>query len=262
MFKIFLVMALVLTACSGDSNSIPRAFRYDPSFYFGDSGVASLEVYFEEGAEPFVGDFSGSNPTLQKVWDLTFLNLEDIFSFKTGSTQINVPRELNEMQPLGSLEDESWTVDDILDLADSQDIQSINGSEAIFNIFFVNGFFESNGVTVNNVVGVNISGTSIVVIFKDVINNMMPLSFRAFYEQATVVHEIGHALGLVNNGVPVVADHFDGENGAHSNDDTCIMFYLNEGAADLIQFIIDFNNSGDTTLWGPGVLEDVEAFSR
>ena len=30
-------------------------------------------------------------------------------------------------------------------------------------------------------------------------------------EQSTIVHEIGHAIGLVNNGVPATTAHHDGQ---------------------------------------------------
>lgn len=38
-------------------------------------------------------------------------------------------------------------------------------------------------------------------------------------------HEIGHLLGLVNQGSPMQQNHKDSDNGAHCNNPVCLMFY-------------------------------------
>ena len=259
MYRVLFLLLIALSACSGDSNST-LAFRHDPVFYFSEAQSVRVNVYYEVGAEPFTGTFNGNNPTLSRWWDLTIVNLQEIFSFKTQSTDVFAPEGISEMIQIDDPNKTIWTVDDLVELASQNNVVSKMGSEAIFSVFFVNGLFEQQGQVLPNVIGVNLSQTSVTVIFKDVINNLPPL-LRAFSEQATVIHEIGHALGLVDNGVPLASNHLDSENGAHTVQNECIMYFLNEGAADLYQFIIDFNATGDATLWGPGVLQDVQEFS-
>jgi hypothetical protein len=41
-----------------------------------------------------------------------------------------------------------------------------------------------------------------------------------------------------------------------------VMYYLNEGAADMRHFVVRFVTSGDRVMWGPEVLQDVQGFSR
>ena len=129
MFRLYITLVLFLTSCSNGSPGIPDELRYDPVFYFNDSEEATLQVYYETGAEPFSGDLGGANPVLEKVWDLTFLNLEEIFSFKIINTTINVPRELDEMISMGEIEQETWDINAIIKLAEDQQIKSKQDQE-------------------------------------------------------------------------------------------------------------------------------------
>ena len=256
MIRLF-ILSLFLVTCSSGGEFIPPEFLHKPAFYFSEANQITLNVYYEKEAAPFTGDSS----IIGKVWDIAFLNFEEIFSFKSIKTQINVPRELSDMKEIPALGRETWAVEDIIDLATEQKVVSVKNKEAFFSVFFVKGFFKKSGEIRNSVAGVNLSGTSVILIFKDVINSMPP-GLKIFSEQATAVHEVGHALGFVNNGVPAVGSHFDGRHGAHSNEDECIMFHLNEAVKNLIAFAIRLNTLGDATIWGPGVLMDAEAFSQ
>lgn len=44
------------------------------------------------------------------------------------------------------------------------------------------------------------------------------------------VHEVGHQLGLVANGLVMVNDHQDAAHGAHDTNDRCIMYWAYEGS--------------------------------
>ena len=48
-------------------------------------------------------------------------------------------------------------------------------------------------------------------------------------ERAIWIHEIGHAIGLVDNGLPMVEDHKDEDRGGHSRHDDCIMYWAYTG---------------------------------
>jgi hypothetical protein len=50
-------------------------------------------------------------------------------------------------------------------------------------------------------------------------------------EVGILTHEIGHVIGLVDNGLPMVDDHRDPvtEHGAHDKSQDCIMYWAYEG---------------------------------
>ncbi|MEX1362206.1 MAG: hypothetical protein AB1Z98_03725 [Nannocystaceae bacterium] len=50
-------------------------------------------------------------------------------------------------------------------------------------------------------------------------------------ELGVLAHELGHALGLVDNGVPMVTDHEDPEHRKHTDDPDCVMFWTYERRA-------------------------------
>ncbi|MEN0059089.1 MAG: hypothetical protein AAGB31_09655, partial [Bdellovibrio sp.] len=115
------------------------------------------------------------------------------------------------------------------------------------------------------VIGVSLTGTPIIAIFKDVVQSTSGNPNGAvpkFVEQSTMVHEMGHALGFVNNGVPMVTSHQDTAHGAHTTNSNCVMYWLNEGTSDLTQFVLHYINSGNTVMWGSQVLQDAQAYSQ
>jgi hypothetical protein len=77
-----------------------------------------------------------------------------------------------------------------------------------------------------------------------------------------VVHEIGHALGLVNDGVDMVADHHDVQNGKHCTNQDCVMYWLNEGASDMTSFVTGglFGGSEPPIVFGQKCLDDTRSF--
>lgn len=51
---------------------------------------------------------------------------------------------------------------------------------------------------------------------------------RALLETTIVLHELGHLMGLVNNGTDMVEDHEDEENHFHCDNSSCLMFWAVE----------------------------------
>lgn len=64
-------------------------------------------------------------------------------------------------------------------------------------------------------------------------------------EAGVLVHELGHLLGLVNNGLDMVNPHQDAEHGAHDADERCVMYWLAE-TSDAADVIADRFLAGDT----------------
>lgn len=69
-------------------------------------------------------------------------------------------------------------------------------------------------------------------------------------ESTVIAHELGHVLGLVNVGTPMVNDHADPDHPSHDVDDTCVMYFANN-SSDLI-----------ANLLSGGVVPDFDAECR
>ncbi len=203
------------------------------------SGVSlTISVYYEEGAEPYAGGTAWGNLSL-KYWDLLQRNLESLFLGRSRAPVIKVPKELSEMNKISKSNKATWTLQEALNLAKSLP----SPSSSNFVVIFVNGRASEN----SNIIGFNITGENIIFIFKEVIAatgtpNLTgtPTSLAElvpqYVEQSTLIHEMGHALGLVNNGLTMQTPHQDTANGAHCSDENCVMYYANEGTASLIKF--------------------------
>jgi hypothetical protein len=113
-----------------------------------------------------------------------------------------------------------------------------------------------------SVLGVSLGNTGVIAMFKDVIRSTdvvgLPNIVR-FVEQSTIVHELAHAFGLVNNGVPMTTPHQD--HGAHCDNDACTMFFANEGATDAAKFVRDRVLTGSTILFDDNCLADADALT-
>lgn len=252
LFSLLFSIGSCTSSDSGFSSLFPNSTA---SNYFKHSETLTVEVYYEPGAEPFDGNI-GSTTT--PLWNITENNLEQIFSFKTVTPSLLIPKSLTEMNMLTAQNKTSWSVDDVINLYKSNNIISATRTSAVFYVYFVNG----NSSSGNTVLGFSINTTPVIVIFKDVIRNSGGTQgVQKFVEQSTIVHELGHAFGLVNNGIPLSSSHQDSANGSHTLNEDCVMYWLNEGASDLRAFVARFILSGETRMWGPEVLSDAQAFS-
>jgi predicted Zn-dependent protease len=169
------------------------------------------------------------------------------------------------MERLTDVEGTSFSVDEILDIADRHRDEESSGSTATFYFVWLDGFFRDGDVVEENIIGVSIGDTSVVAMFKPVIESIsLPgnsETLQRFSEQTTLIHEFGHAVGLVNRGVPLTSDHHDAENGAHCTNRDCVMFWTNEGVRDLIPFVQNLLASGTTIVFGDECLADVDALT-
>ncbi len=82
-------------------------------------------------------------------------------------------------------------------------------------------------------------------------------------ELGVLAHEIGHVIGLVNNGVPMVEDHEDPEHPNHTRDSDCLMYWAYERRAVVtkIQDAIDAGAAPEEALGCcPPSLADLAAY--
>ncbi len=119
---------------------------------------------------------------------------------------------------------DAWSVDDLKAAEDKNRDQRPGGNTMVLYVLYVDGEFEEN----SGVIGIHYGSTS-VAIFKERIRSGSftgPLGLSvAEAEQAVLVHEFGHAIGLVNRGIPMVEDHEDDEHPGHSDNSDSVMYW-------------------------------------
>jgi hypothetical protein len=139
-----------------------------------------------------------------------------------------------------------WTLEEVRQV-ELQHRQTFDGTlpatKALY-MQYLDGGFEADDQD-SRVLGVAYSPSSIC-IFKDNITAAAPGRLGQFaddVEKAVIVHELGHMLGLVNNGVGMVAPHEDTTHPKHDTNTACVMYYAVE--ADLQAFLSGIPNQYD-----------------
>lgn len=243
-----LLLAASAAACGGGGDDGEDVF---------DAAVTKvvIEIDFETGQAPFTGPITGFGDT----FDLTIENVDRLFS---GKKALTVPRVMSEMEDVGAIADEELTSSELLALADAHRGRHDEPDTKTYYLLFVSGHFADASGVQPSVLGLSIGHTGVIAMFKDVIRStsspLLPNLVR-FVEQSTLVHELGHAIGLVDNGVPTVAAHVDTPHGAHCTNDRCVMYYLNEGASDAAMFARQVITTGNKILFDDQCLADVDA---
>lgn len=257
------VLLVTLAACSTAPRGGDDARTHDgPGMVDGNGEVFEpavtkvvIEIDYETGNEPFTGPTIGFGDT----FDLSAANLERLFA---GKKQITLPRTLADMQDVGAIADEELTVSDLLALAQLHRDHHDAGDTKTYYLLWLSGYFADQGGVRPGVLGVSIGTTGVIAMFKDVINSTSVIgvpSIVRFVEQATIVHELGHAFGLVDNGVPMASPHRDAAHGAHCDNRDCVMYYLNEGASDATSFVQRRVLTGSSILFDAACLADADA---
>jgi hypothetical protein len=105
-----------------------------------------------------------------------------------------------------------------------------DATTAVLYIEYVDGTFEGTARTL----GASF-GPDAIAVFKDQIVASFP-DAPGSAESRVLVHELGHELGLVNEGAPMVVPHEDPLHPAHCVNPSCVMFWtLHSASADTSQ---------------------------
>lgn len=244
------VLLMTLLGCGKQARQKSSTAVQDVSSFY-KSPDLQIKVFYEVGAEPYISD-----TPLLKYWSILEQNIEALFEGRDVVPRLVVPKELNQMVSMPASGELKWTTDEVIKLA-----QKMNPvSDSSFQIFFLNGRAKEG----DGIIGFHINGTKIIAIFKDVIRstgNGGPIqSVPKYVEQATLIHEMGHALGLVNNGVPMQDEHHDNSHGAHCSNNKCVMYWANEGSSGLSQFVQEAITSGNVIMFGEKCLKDTRSY--
>ncbi len=191
-------------------------------------------------------------------------NLEALFANRPEPLDVVVPTSRDEMAVLPNQNKDGYTLQDVLDLAEQVRVGENTRTDGNIFLLFLDGYYQEDDTNRTNVLGINIVGTTVTAIFKPVVQSsggsVLNLNERQYVEQATVIHEMGHALGLVNNGVPITSQHHDSDHGAHCTNTDCVMYFQNEGAGATADFIRNYFNNGNTVIFGSECIFDCESF--
>lgn len=214
-----------------------------------------VEIDYEAGKQPYTGNQAGFGDTFAP----TLANIDRLFS---GTKTLVIPTVPADMQNIGTVTDEEITVADIAALATAHRDQHDTADTKTYWVVWLSGHFADASGVQNQVLGVSIGDT--VAMFKDVIAaTSSPLSPNTsrYVEQSTLIHELAHSIGLVDNGIPMVAPHKDDAHGAHCNNSDCVMYWLNEGASEATDFALRRLLGGDSILFDDACLADVDALT-
>jgi len=211
-----------------------------------------LEVDYQTGAEPYTGLLVSMD-----TWDLFKANATALFN---NQKSLSVPTTLAQMESLSDISGQNFTVEQILAIAKSHRNTMDTAQSASFYVLFLKGYYHDGKQERTDVLGVSLGKTGVIAMFKPVIDNTsFSPKIRRFVEQSTLIHEFGHAIGLVNNGVEMVVPHQDTANGAHDSNSKCVMYYANEGASAAAQYVQQYLVTGNEVLFDSQCLSDVSA---
>lgn len=205
---VLLVLAMsALSGCFGFGGPGPKDFVSDSRY-----GSMLIEIFYPEGSPP-----------RDSAVDLLLQRANERLSKPGG---IDVERHAY------AGESREWSSRGLKNLADDLSRTSSGGGRVVLTVLYVEGHSEadtSNG----KVLGVFFQNGRIA-LFPDSINGGGLLGFGAAdIERAVLVHEFGHAIGLVNLGIPMQRDHEDDEHEKHSSNSRSVMYWAVENTLGL-----------------------------
>lgn len=133
---------------------------------------------------------------------------------------------------------ETYTANEIRDLEKEHRTEYSSGNTLAAYYIFVDGEFSDA-----NVLGIAYYNTSMAIFQKrvqDVSGSGPTRPSREVVETVVLKHEMGHIIGLVDNGSPMQEDHKDEGRGAHCDNDSCLMYFA-VNTADFINNLIGNN---------------------
>jgi hypothetical protein len=206
----------------------------------------TIEIDYAPGAEPFQGDVK----KFGDPWSLFRTNALAIFD---GKKKVTFPSTLAKMEKLDDVPAKNFSSKDLQDIAAVHRTEPQYSNAVAFYIVFVNGYWlDEAGTEQKDILGVSIGDTGIIGMFKPAITS--PL-----VEQLALIHHLGHAVGFVDNGVPVGEAnrvHVDTTNVHHCTNKQCAMSFANERAAGAQAYADEFIRSPTAVLIGQECLSD------
>lgn len=148
--------------------------------------------------------------------------------------------EFREEAEIPAQPEKKYTLNEIVALEDEHRDLRTEGDTAVLYIAYVAGGYSEDAGD-SRVLGIAYRGTSLAIMkgnIKEATRSSL-LDVRPeekCVERAVLVHEFGHAAGLVNLGTPMVRDHEDPQHSGHSKNPESVMYYAVENSVDLLSF--------------------------
>lgn len=221
-----LVLAMVLaTGCTLPFGRVPEPRYYAEVLGGGAWTDLVVEVDYAPGHAPSEEATTHLLMTLRNV---------------TGKSNV----VLDVRESLNDTPSQDWTRDSLLALERGTRRHEHAAPHALLHVLYVSGRYNGS----DQIAGVTIAGRQLgpVAIFRDVLRDSscvpsvggapriglplpQPDQSLAALERSTLLHEAGHAMGLVDNGLPMVKDHEDRANdpakGGHSTNPKSVMYW-------------------------------------
>lgn len=214
-----------------------------------------IEIDYASGAEPYTGTVLGAG----EIWDVFRNNAKRLFE-GAGKT-IEVPTTLAQMEKLTDVSGADFTGEQILAIAAKHRGTLNTGDTASFYVVWLDGLYrDEQGTVQNGVLGVSLGDTGVIAMFKPVIESTSSgtpgIETERYVEQVTLVHEFGHAAGLVDNGLAMTTAHQDGAHLHHCSNTDCVMYWTVEAPSGAIDYVQKVLLGGGDVLWGAECLND------
>lgn len=252
-----LMIFLLFSACTNSSDKTTNNETQNNQVrqIFSDTNTEfTIKVAFEVGATPNTGAIG---LTANDTWDITKTSYQALFQNHTGRL-ITVPNTVGAFTQIADQAKTTWTSLELITLGQSvSPAVPVVSNKATVAIIFVNGTYLGN----QNILGIHFSGYGFAFVFKDVVTSVGGTSIdQKYVEQGTVVHEIGHVIGLVNNGVPLTSSHEDAAHPRHSSNSNCIMYWTVESSNSILSFLTNNILANRLNLFEVEVLNDARAY--
>ena len=226
---IFALLAFSISGCeednTDDNSGTPSSNFENLTYFYENANSLKIDVAYEENAEPYTNNGFGGD----KNFLFTKNNLTDLLSGRTNTISVIADQDLSEMTVIPAQNKANYTPSEILALSDDYQSNQSTENQGVIFLVYLDGYLTLNGQERQDVLGISV-GSFTVAIFKPVISSIQGGGIfggdpKFMVEQATVTHEVAHALGLVNSGVDLSSNHQDEDHGKHCTNTDCVMYW-------------------------------------
>jgi hypothetical protein len=211
-----------------------------------------IEIDYGPNATPYMG----TAPGVGDIWSIARANTTRLLPGRT----VTLPSTLAQMQRI-EVAARDFSSDDIMALSRRWRSTPAAADTAVFHVMVLDGWYrDTTGRRRTDLLGGHIDGTGVIALFKPVIATTAVAGaphVAMVVEQTTLVHELGHAVGLVDGGVAPLRAHHDTRYVHHCTSARCVMNAWNEGAAAATAFVQRFAMTRDPILFDADCLADV-----
>lgn len=251
---LIIIFLFCITGCNVTQTSSTDLQNQISTKIFSDSVTElKINVFYEIGAEPYVGNLG---LTTNSTWDIAESSYQALFQNHVART-VTVPKTLIQMTQIPDKAKTNWTSGELLPLAESLAPTLSNGTQRNVSLIFLNGLYQGN----TGILGIQFAGSRFAFVFKDVVTGAGGTSVdQRYIEQATAVHELGHVVGLTNNGVPLQTNYEDAAHPKHSSNNSCVMYWAVESATSILTSLNHFIISNQLNLFATESLNDGRSY--